>query len=43
LLTGLGALNGLLILHTLLASVHHTSAVVFEPKVAVNFEPLRPG
>jgi len=43
LLTGLGALHGLLILRTLLASVHHMSAGVFEPKVPVNFEPLRPG
>ena len=43
LLTGLGALHGLLILRTLLTSVDHTSAVVFEIKVAVNFDSLRPG
>jgi hypothetical protein len=42
LLTALGSLHGLLILQTLLVSVHHTSAVVFELKFAVNFEPLRP-
>jgi hypothetical protein len=43
LLTDLGALQGLLTLHTLLASVHHTSAVVFEIKFAVSFKPLLAG